>query len=207
MSPKISTHDKEMKKRFIAEESLETFKKFGYHGTTMSKIATATNVSKGGLYAYFKNKEDLFSFILDSLLNQKSKTLEYTNENNNVFEQLLEQWKRIIFSWKDVDYDSTLLVFEFWLEASRNIEYREKLVSNYYMTEKYFSRILQKGIDSGELKSDIDPVIITQIFWTYVDGQVQFWLTRNHHPDNNELSQLFSQLKILLTGLCNEYKK
>lgn len=204
MSPKISNQQKEQKKQLIADKSLKTFKQFGYHETTMSKIATATDMSKGGLYAYFKNKEDLFVFILDYILNQKSTLLEYTYENKNAFEQLLEQWERIIFSWEDLDYDSTLLVFEFWLEASRNIEYREKLTANYYMTEQYFSRIIQEGINNGEFKSDIDAEIITQIFWTYVDGQVQFWLTRNHHPDKEELSLLFSQLKIILMGLRND---
>lgn len=165
---------------------------------------TATDMSKGGLYAYFKNKEDLFIFILDYLLNQKSTLLEYTYEDKGAFNQLLEQWERIIFSWKNLDYESTLLIFEFWLEASRNKEYREKLISNYYMTEKYFSNIIKDGIKTGEFKSDIDAEIITQIFWTYVDGQVQFWLTRNHHPDQEELSLLFSQLKILLMGLRND---
>ena len=204
MSPKISNKQKALRKEKIAQESLETFKKFGYHDTTMSKISSATNVSKGGLYAYFENKEDLFIFILDYILNQKSTLLEYSYKNKNAFEQLLEQWKRIIFSWDDLDYESTLLIFEFWLEASRNKEYREKLISNYYMTEKYFTKILKDGVKTGEFKSDINAEIITQIFWTYVDGQVQFWLTRNHHPDKKELTLLFSQLKILIMGLRND---
>lgn len=111
MSPKISNKQKALRKEKIAQESLETFKKFGYHDTTMSKISSATNVSKGGLYAYFENKEDLFIFILDYILNQKSTLLEYSYKNKNAFEQLLEQWKRIIFSWDDLDYESTLLIF------------------------------------------------------------------------------------------------
>lgn len=72
------------------------------------------------------------------------------------------------------------------------------------MTEKYFTKILKDGVKTGEFKSDINAEIITQIFWTYVDGQVQFWLTRNHHPDKKELTLLFSQLKILLMGLRND---
>lgn len=204
MSPKISNQQKIQKKQRIAEKSLETFKQFGYHQTTMSKIAIATDMSKGGLYAYFKNKEDLFIFILDDLLDQKSSLLEYTYGNQDAFDQLLEQWEKIVFSWQDLDHESTLLIFEFWLEASRNTEYREKLISNYHMTKKYFLEIIKQGIQTGEFKSDIDAEVITQIFWTYTDGQVQFWLTRNHHPDKAELSLLFSQLKLLLSGLRNE---
>ena len=151
---------------------------------------------KGGKYAYIENKEEQQSYIMDNKVKQKSTLLEYSYKNKNAFEQLLEQWKRIIFSWDDLDYESTLLIFEFWLEASRNKEYREKLISNYYMTEKYFTKILKDGVKTGEFKSDINAEIITQIFWTYVDGQVQFWLTRNHHPDKEELTLLFSQLKL-----------
>ncbi|MDY0404454.1 TetR/AcrR family transcriptional regulator [Virgibacillus sp. 179-BFC.A HS] len=200
--PKLSASKKEQNKNFIAEKSLETFKEYGYHGTSMSMISSATGLSKGGLYAYFDSKEDLFIYILDYLLNKKPYFLKPVNQHESAYNQLLNQWKRIIFSWTELDSSSTKLVFEFWMESSRIPNYREKLLANYSTTEKYFIDIIEYGKKNGEFKAEINPAIITQIFWSYIDGQVQFWIARDYQPNRDELELLFNQIKILLKGVC-----
>lgn len=201
MSPRISIEKKNENKRKIAEKSLEAFKKYGYHNTSMNIISTYTGISKGGLYAYFDSKEELFTFILEYLLNRKSYFLKTVNDKQSAFNQLLEQWENIIFSWRELDYVSTKLIFEFWLESSKQAIYREQLLENYKTTEHYFSDIIELGIENGEFLPDIDSKIIAQVFWSYVDGQIQFWIARNSQPTSDELEKLFNQLKILIRGM------
>ncbi len=40
------------------------FSKFGFKKTTLDDIATFTNVSKTGIYYYFKNKEEVFNEVI-----------------------------------------------------------------------------------------------------------------------------------------------
>ena len=54
---------KESKKRIIAE-AVKTFSKYGYKGTSMRMIARRANISVGGLYLYFKNKDDLYLSLI-----------------------------------------------------------------------------------------------------------------------------------------------
>lgn len=199
--PRISTNKKEENKKMIAEKSLEAFKEHGYHGTSMSVISTYTGISKGGVYAYFKGKEDLFIYILEYVLDKKPYYLKTVNKDESAYHQLLEQWRRIIFSWDDLEYHSTKLIFQFWMESSKIPEYREKLLKNYSTTERYFSDIIELGKNNGEFNSELDPVLIAQIFWSYIDGQVQFWIARNYQPSLSELEDLYSQLKLLLKGV------
>lgn len=46
------------------------FQEFGYGGTTMSAIAAELGGSKGTLWAYFPSKEELFTAVLDSWIEQ-----------------------------------------------------------------------------------------------------------------------------------------
>jgi TetR/AcrR family transcriptional regulator, repressor for uid operon len=61
MCPKVSTQYKIDVKEKIVDAALATFSKNGYDRTRMDDIAEAANVSKGTLYLYFKNKEELFT--------------------------------------------------------------------------------------------------------------------------------------------------
>lgn len=201
MAPRISTDKKEQKRKTIAEKSLESFRENGYHGTSMNMIAKYNGMSKGGLYAYFESKEDLFIYILDTILNKKDYYLKPIDKNKSAVEQLLEQWERVIFSWKNLDRLSTKLIFEFWLESSRTSEYKEKLVENYARTESYFLDIIKLGKESGEILPAVDAEVITQIFWSYIDGQVQFWIARNYQPSQSELENLYDQIKLLIRGI------
>jgi len=56
--PKIV--DKEAKRRQIMDAALALFLKKGYKSVTTREIAASAGVSKGILYDYFNNKEDLF---------------------------------------------------------------------------------------------------------------------------------------------------
>src|SRR5919112_6836079 len=63
MCPKVSVQYKIKAKERIVESALFTFSKYGYDRTRMEDIAEGAKVSKGTLYLYFKNKEELFFAI------------------------------------------------------------------------------------------------------------------------------------------------
>ena len=63
----------------IIEKSLQIFSVKGYYNTSISDIMAATGLTKGGLYAHFDSKEDLW---------------------NASYERAVEIWKGIVF--KDV---------------------------------------------------------------------------------------------------------
>jgi len=53
----------------IVESAKKYFSRFGFHKTTMEEIAKNIHKSKGVLYYYFKNKEELFNEVLKQELN------------------------------------------------------------------------------------------------------------------------------------------
>lgn len=73
MAPRSAAQFDEIRQRSranIMEVALELFATHGYQGTSISKIATKAGVSKGLLYNYFDNKQDLLDSILIDTMEQ-----------------------------------------------------------------------------------------------------------------------------------------
>lgn len=67
MSPRTKEQFGEIRQRSrqrIMDAALELFGTYGYHSTSISKIAREAGISKGLMYNYFDSKEDLLHTIL-----------------------------------------------------------------------------------------------------------------------------------------------
>lgn len=102
----------------ILNSASKHFSKFGFHKTTMDEIARHMHKSKGVLYYYFKNKEELFNKVLKQELNTVKIEL-----------------KKIV----DADSDSLFTLKEYMLTRLRllhkAVNYHETLKADFF--EKY----------------------------------------------------------------------
>ncbi|MDP1758223.1 MAG: helix-turn-helix domain-containing protein, partial [Thermodesulfovibrionales bacterium] len=57
-------------KKRILEAAMRVFSEYGYAKANMRMIAKASNISIGGLYLYFKNKEDLYLTLMKSKMDE-----------------------------------------------------------------------------------------------------------------------------------------
>jgi AcrR family transcriptional regulator len=57
-------NNKDITRENIIVAASIAFSKFGYKKTTLDDIASFTNVSKTGIYYYFKNKEEVFNEVI-----------------------------------------------------------------------------------------------------------------------------------------------
>ena len=73
------------KRRQIVEGASAVFLEMGFDGASMSEIARRAGVSKGTLYVYFKNKEELFDAIVSlSCAVQAEHVFELDNNDHDV---------------------------------------------------------------------------------------------------------------------------
>lgn len=88
---------RESKRELIAAAARELFAKYGYKLVSMDTIALKSGVAKGTLYLYFKDKEELFYYLLDEFLEDmrrmvekiKSRSLPLHEEVSEVIYRLL----------------------------------------------------------------------------------------------------------------------
>lgn len=95
MSPRTKQQFEELRKTSkdkILSVALELFSQNGYDGTSVSKIAVKAGISKGLMYNYFKNKEELLEAVVMEGFN-KIAEIEYGMKEG---EEPLERLKKII---------------------------------------------------------------------------------------------------------------
>lgn len=148
MSPKVSTQYKIDVKEKIVNAALMTFSKYGYDRTRMDDVAEAAKVSKGRLYLYFKNKEELFYAISErniAELKQQLSTLFTGKENlisgsGNFYEN---------FRSKNTT-NLEKVFFEIIAESSRNLKLRKMLyeqrIKIFDVVIEYLNSQMQRGL-------------------------------------------------------------
>ena len=52
--------EKQRRREMILDAAGARFQRFGYSKTTMEEVAADAGISKGTIYIYFQNKEDIF---------------------------------------------------------------------------------------------------------------------------------------------------
>ena len=68
MCPKVTSQHKQEVRGRIIQSAIECFSKNGFDRTRMDEISLLADLSKGTLYNYFDNKEDLFNAICEDSL-------------------------------------------------------------------------------------------------------------------------------------------
>ncbi len=63
--PRISDHDKVVRRQRLVDAAWRRLATNGYHETTVDDVCDEAGVSKGAFYGYFSTKQDLFLALLD----------------------------------------------------------------------------------------------------------------------------------------------
>jgi AcrR family transcriptional regulator len=87
--PVIAADEDSIKRRQIIDGATQTFLAQGYDAASMGEIAKAAGVSKGTLYVYFENKEQLFDAIVMAESCGQAETAIRIEENNPDVEDAL----------------------------------------------------------------------------------------------------------------------
>lgn len=115
MCPKVTHQYKENIKNKIIENAISTFSTYGYDKSRMDDIAKTAKLSKGTIYLYFKNKEELFNAISERNTNELKNQLSKLFQNND--KDLITHIQNLYEDFNDQGYR---MFFEIIAESSRN---------------------------------------------------------------------------------------
>ena len=172
MSPRVSKEHLEQRRADILEAAKQVFIEQGYERTTMKHVMDAANVSRGGLYQYFANKEDLFESLLENNISSTSK-----DNQEKLDEKVESYWDllllRIFGEEREPDDKIDPLApshLEFFI-TGRNDERRRQYGQNrYYQGLKIYADVLRAGQESGEFSSQYDCEILARTIISFIDG-------------------------------------
>jgi AcrR family transcriptional regulator len=145
--------ESERRRERILAAARACFGSEGYAGATVARIAEMAGVSNGLLYQFFRSKDHLFEVVLDRVVRDWVRALVPPDEASSARETLEGMFRRSVAFCASTPLLPALLTRDRALQLQRlsgvaadRVEPHRALVAS----------ILRRGIDQGELRSDLD---------------------------------------------------
>lgn len=169
MCPKVTTQHKQEVRGRIIQSAIECFSKNGFDRTRMDDISLLAELSKGTLYNYFDNKEDLFNAICEDNLDLLKIQLDqlFTKNRNDLIsnaELFYENFQKI------QKEGSAKVFFEALSESTRNSKLQKILFKHRLNIYKVVENYLQIQHDKGFFKGEMNLTYIASGMVSLFDG-------------------------------------
>jgi len=169
------THSEE-KKEQIALKALELFLLNGYNNVSISDLQNALDIGRGAMYYYFKDKEDLFFYVMTQFfITPKRRCMQ--QPDTILVSEMIDVMLRYLRSLEAVaeNFDNknvnTSGVVTLYYTAYLQFPHLYKLAYRIYEKElEIWKRALRNSIYAGEVRSDIDVETIASLFTHIKDG-------------------------------------
>jgi AcrR family transcriptional regulator len=132
----------------ILQSAAAAFRRRGYHGASMDEIARALRMTKGSLYYYFENKEEILFFChdysLDILLEGLERVERAGGSPATRLRSLIESFVHHILD----DLRGTAMTLDFQALSPPRLR---RVIAKRDRFDRGVRRLLQEGMDAGEL--------------------------------------------------------
>lgn len=177
--------EREQRRNDIVDAAEQVFFTRGLANATMDEVAEVAELSKGTLYLYFKNKEDLYFAIVaraNAILNEMFESV-YRSQGNG-FEKIRGIGEAYCeFAEKHSKYFNAMLYFES-TEFGDEFESSPFAEACFAQSHRIFDiviNVLKLGIADGTIRPDIDPNMVATILWAQSTGVLQIAQNRGDH--------------------------
>jgi len=146
------------------------FLRNNYEAVTMSKISSATKLTKGTIYHHFTNKEELFKAVVDKyLLENKVPRPNIHERLKDFIQQSIQQMKDKITedSSKEKDLKNTEFIhyLSFVVDTIQFYPGFKNIGQKFYKEGmKFWKVLILDAMRKGEIRNDIDPEAIAMNF-------------------------------------------
>jgi len=187
----------EEKKRKITDACIKEFSLGGYMNASTNNIVKEAGISKGALFVYFKNKKDLYLYILDYAIEYYINYMQKRMKNNNpdFFQRILD--------WAELKIDISTekpAVYNFFASAFFNVPeiLKEDIEIRYKKLYETGYNLSVEGIDWTKLREDIDKQKALELIMLSLNGILEKKIKSYKASNDNGYShrcQSFQELK------------
>ena len=155
----------EEKRRQILDAAVRVFARKGFHTSRVGDIAEEAGVAHGLLYHYFSSKDEVLETVFREnwgVLLERIQAVEQADEPAT--EQLRHVAAILLRTWLHTPDVVRVLV----REIARSPEVQDRIGELVKPLES-IRRIVERGQGTGELRSDLDPVLAAIVFYGGID--------------------------------------
>lgn len=167
MCPKVTSQYKTEIREKIVSAAIIAFSVHGYDRTRMDDIAETAKLSKGTLYLYFKNKEELFYAISENNIRELKEQLSVLFTKS---EDLISDSQKFYVNFRKASGPSDKVFLETVAESSRNRKLQDMLHRQRLKVLDVVTDYLRLQIRKGFFRSDVDVNAISAGLVALYDG-------------------------------------
>jgi AcrR family transcriptional regulator len=198
--------DKERRRSFILDAAESRIKDKGIEETTMDEIARQADVSKGTLYLYFKNKQELLLGLHNRALSQLvERSISVLSEDKTGLQLLRRIGEEFVdFNTQNFFYMEIFLRYESLLldDASLQNDEGQECHINASRIFSYITRCIQVGQSDGSISYNGDPKELAVIIWGAGRGLTQLSYMRKNKVLDSLIGDVdLSQQNLMLKHL------
>ena len=178
----------------ILKSAAAAFRRRGYHGASVEEIADALHMTKGSLYYYFRNKEEILYFCHDYSLDILLELLGDVEAQDRSPEEKL---RRLIVAFVHMIIDElhgTALTMDLQALSPRALR---RIIAKRDRFDRGIRRVLQEGMDAGAFRRGDAKLrafaILGAVNW------ISRWFDPRGSATSEEIGQAFADY--LLRGL------
>lgn len=161
--------DREAKRNQIMDAALDLFLEKGYKTVTTRELAAHAGVSKGVLYDYFKNKEDLFYMTIRENMQKKIVYQMAALSENYTPREKFTALKELVIDNLDEKEKRFKLMFDFYVNCPDQ-EFKEEVIGELYAySRKYLATLISEAFpDTCGIKEDAE--MYSSMLMAFLDG-------------------------------------
>lgn len=172
--------EKEQRRQNILKAAKKLFIERGFKSVTVANIAEKAELSKGAIYLYFSSKEEIYAqILLTDIEHFHGEISQIFNGGKSAADILLDFADAYIDIFLK-EREQFRILMNFMLQADNlnlSRETRKRIISEMNRTISLIEKILQFGVDSGELtleKQDIRKM--RNALWGLLNGIISLHL-------------------------------
>ena len=197
---KRTKEEAEITRSNILEAALKVFITKGYRGTRLDDIANEALVTKGAIYWHFENKYDLFhKLMLDNMPDirfLKSLLVSEDSSKEKISKALSFFFEAKAFKKGNAAFFRLLQVID--VNREELGEFFELLDEERDRVISILSKIIENGIDAGEVPPHVDPYVVGHALFCYGTG----FASLNIHDSKFDMEKYSDKvIEIMIRGL------
>ena len=175
----------EAKESSILDAAEKIFAQVGFDGAKVSDIARAASVGEGTVYLYYKNKQDLLAGVVGRFWTQLTLGAEAAIQPNATTKEQLEQLGRYHLNSILEQFEVVSLTYRARPQQEQDLDQVREYV-------RVFDRIMQRGVDRGELPKGTPIGQLRDVFFGTLEFSARTLKLRERPYDHSVVSNLLS---------------
>jgi AcrR family transcriptional regulator len=199
MSPKVTESHKEQRRRSILDAAKKIFATKGYEAFVMQDVIDAVDLSRGGVYSYFSNKEDLFLSVLDDMNESYKEGTKEIADSPSIWNSLTDTFESYK-SDEEKKENFGAVQLEYFLINRQSKEKTAYMKKRYEFAIEQLVFLFSQGVERGEF-NPIHPLkTIARYYITFNDGIhiSTLFITKKDMDYNAQIDIFLSQLANML---------